>query len=86
MVILDSLCKAGLTSRLKAAKIIEIDIDAKPNTLYSRLAILCKAGLVSKGLSEGHAHTYYITTEGVEFLAEDIKEEEETEANEQLNE
>ena len=69
-------------SRLRGAKLTDFDIDKKPNSLYKRLMALCKAGYVCKGMSEGYLHTYFITAEGVEFLADDIGEEEEIEQDE----
>jgi len=59
-----------------AVKIEDIPLDAKPNTIYRRLKMLCKAGLVGKGLLEVNASTYYITPKGIDFYKESIGYEE----------
>jgi len=73
--ILNFLFNEGYTTKLHAAKIQDISLEATANALYKRINSLCKESYIAKGLAEGHAHTYYLTTKGIEFYKENLDNE-----------
>lgn len=62
-------------SSMGAIKITDIPLGTSSATMHRRLKLLCEAGLVSKGLTERNANTYYITPKGTNFYKESLGDE-----------
>ncbi|MBU5473971.1 archaellum operon transcriptional activator EarA family protein [Roseburia sp. MSJ-14] len=39
-------------------------------TIYDKIAALIKKGFIDRGLREGNSNTYYITSEGINWMKE----------------
>lgn len=71
-IILSILWKVGATNRLSSMTVKEIatseDFGLKENTIFKKLKYFEKSGYIDRGLKEGHADTYFITSAGSEYL------------------
>ncbi|WP_317367409.1 hypothetical protein [uncultured Tyzzerella sp.] len=74
IIILKDLYKKDKYSFLESLKIKDFLIIEqkvlKENSLYKRLEKLKKLDLVAKGVKDGKSSTYYITSNGIEFIKE----------------
>lgn len=60
----------GMTARQLAEN---LPYKVRADTVYRNLEILCDEGLVSRGIKDGNANSYYINDEGLKIL-EQLKE------------
>lgn len=72
VLILDALEEMDCINQLKAMPIRKIidEVNLSPTTVRSIVKGLTVGKLVSKGLGSGNATTYYITSEGLQYLKE----------------
>ena len=76
-MILSILRKNEATNRISSMTIKEI-ADSEPfgwkeNTIFKKLKKFEKSGFINHGLKEGHAHSYFITSKGCEWLEQERK-------------
>ena len=66
----------GADSKYQAMSVQEIKeaecLEYEPDTFYRQLKKFVIDGLVGQGAKDGHAHTYYITSKGIDSLKEDM--------------
>ena len=71
-IILSILRQNSADSRLSAMAVSEIvgseEFEYKENTIYKKIKEFEAAGIVSQGLKEGRAATFYITPGGIQYL------------------
>lgn len=69
-MVLVKLKNNGCINKLKATSIRKLSsgMDISYFTIRNILKALTYAGLCSKGYPDGNAHTYFITSEGIELL------------------
>ena len=71
LTILVSLIQLDIASPVTAISVKDINqleglTDVKPNTLFKTLQFLAGQGYVDKGMKDGRACTFFITTKGKE--------------------
>ncbi len=76
-MILSILRKYEATNRISSMTIKEI-ADSEPfgwkeNTIFKKLKQFENSGFINHGLKEGHAHSYFITSKGCEWLEQERK-------------
>ena len=76
-MILSILRKYEATNRISSMTIKEI-ADSEPfgwkeNTIFKKLKQFENSGFINNGLKEGHAHSYFITSKGCEWLEQERK-------------
>lgn len=74
-MILSILRKYEATNRISSMTIKEI-ADSEPfgwkeNTIFKKLKQFENSGFINHGLKEGHAHSYFITPKGCEWLEQE---------------
>lgn len=74
-LVLSILKTNGAVNKLCSMSVREImeterDYGYKENTIFKKCRAFERAGYIGRGLKEGHAYTFYITTKGCDFLEE----------------
>jgi len=71
-LVLSILKTNGATDKLSSMSVREIteteDYGYKENTIFKKIKDFEQSGYIGRGLKEGRADTFYITSEGCEFL------------------
>ena len=78
-ILLSVLEKSGASGRLSSMTVREIaqeeELGIGENTIYKKLRAFALSGLVSRGLKEGRAATFFLTGEGRGRLEEERSRE-----------
>lgn len=76
-IVLSILRQNGATNKLSSMSVQEIsdteEFGYKPNTIFKKIKEFEEGGYIGRGLKEGRADTFFITSAGCEFLEREKK-------------